>query len=497
MCNDTTYYKCADKSACRARFVVRGTVGSYSTNIHTHPQHTLEIAKNELKQALKVASAESFEGYKAVFDKVCLRPEHREAAKHVLYASVQASMRNARSKCFPRAPTTALEFDKLMMTDNATGFRTICGEAFYHGCVGVKGRGITLFFVVPGTIAALKEAESTTLFFDGTYKTKPTIFKQLIMAYAKIQEKVFPLAFMPSEIGAATTNEYAAIMEKLVAIMPTVAVVATISDFEKSLMKACRAVFESATHHGCLFHYKQAVRRHIVQLGVLQTSSEYYKYRLAMQLPHLPAHLIPTGIEIVITYLKAKAHDKIIADKFGKYLKTQWIKQIDPKIYSTYRMEITSNNAAESFHAKMLREIGVNPTPWIFVEKIICLSKTTALDIERGSNYLYKRQQTERQLLVNKLSKKFDADGNVMAFLMALNAKNKNIELGCINLEEKEEAVQLDVLEECIICAKCASVTLTPCGHKPYCRVCVWKAVSDNPKCPICGTLWNGIQKDN
>lgn len=100
-------------------------------------------------------------------------------------------MRRARSQCFPRTPTSASDFHDLMMTVKADVFRKIDNEMFYRGCVNDS---TTMIFTVPATLSALRGAESTVLSFDGTFKTAPSIFGQLFMAYAEVNDKVCSIA---------------------------------------------------------------------------------------------------------------------------------------------------------------------------------------------------------------------------------------------------------------------------------------------------------------
>lgn len=68
-----------------------------------------------------------------------------------------------------------------------------------------------------------------------------------------------PLAFMPTQMGAPNTDQYVSVLRKLVSFLPPVEIAGTVTDFEKALINACRIVFPQATHHGCLFHYKQVI----------------------------------------------------------------------------------------------------------------------------------------------------------------------------------------------------------------------------------------------
>ncbi|XP_062702222.1 uncharacterized protein LOC109413101 isoform X1 [Aedes albopictus] len=470
--------------------LTRGTTGAYKCSNHSHPNHTLDIAKAELKKALKEASCQSLEGYRAVFDRVCNMTEHKYAAAHMTYASVVSSMQSARSKCFPRVPKSANDFHNLMQQEKSISFRNINGKQFYHGC-----KENTLFFVVPATLEALSKTASTVLYFDGTYKTKPSIFNQLFMAYAELDHKVFPLAYMPSEHGAPNELQYCSILEHLLSIMPPVTVVGTVTDFEKALVKACRAIFPTATHQGCLFHFKQAVRRRIISdLHVQPTSPEYKHYRMAMQLAHLPPSKMVEGVDTVISHIKRNTSNQEKADSFDSYLRRTWLRNVSPHVYSTYHVPTTSNNAAEAYHSKMLDQIGLSPAAWVFVEKNINMANTTEIDIARVQNLPYKRQQSERQEFVNICTAAFDRDGNLSKFLEALNSNKKNEIFGSHPIVEKE---LLEALDDCVLCSKCASVSLIPCNHKTYCEECALPAIMKNTKCPVCASPWLGFVKDS
>lgn len=83
---------------------------TYKYSRHSHSNHTLKIAKAELKKALKEAGCQNFEGYRVVFDRVCNKPEDKYAATHVTYASIVSAIQSSRAKCFPRTPKSAHDF---------------------------------------------------------------------------------------------------------------------------------------------------------------------------------------------------------------------------------------------------------------------------------------------------------------------------------------------------------------------------------------------------
>lgn len=94
---------------------------------------------------------------------------------------------------------------------------------------------------------------------------------------------------------------------------------------------------------------------------------KYGVYRIVLQLPHLPAEKIPQGINFVMKHIRKNINDNTKGAAFEQYLRSQWLSNVPHHVYSAYRVGTSSNNAAESYHAKMLREIGESPSSWLFV----------------------------------------------------------------------------------------------------------------------------------
>ena len=69
-------------------------------------------------------------------------------------------------------------------------------------------------------------------------------------------------------------------------------------DFESACWRALAEVFPEATLHGCVFHWKQAVWRHIQEAGLQtaynQKNATFKLLSQLMALPYLPSLAIPT-----------------------------------------------------------------------------------------------------------------------------------------------------------------------------------------------------------
>ena len=71
-----------------------------------------------------------------------------------------------------------------------------------------------------------------------------------------------------------------------------------------------------------------------------------------MAIPFLPASLIhPTFGFLQMPTLEVTEMEKL--EKLKKYFQKRWLSQIKPEELSIYELNITSNNAAESYHSKL------------------------------------------------------------------------------------------------------------------------------------------------
>lgn len=68
-----------------------------------------------------------------------------------------------------------------------------------------------------------------------------------------------------------------------------------------------------------------------------------------------------------------------------------------------------------------------------------------ALEISRGDQALmYRRQQSERQKVVQLCTAAFDEDGDVQKFLLSLNDSKKNIECCSMQMADNDLIIALD-----------------------------------------------------
>ena len=136
-------------------------------------------------------------------------------------------------------------------------------------------------------------------------------------------------------------------------------------DFEKGLMKAIDQQFPRGKINGCLFHWKQAIRRKMLSLKIDQ---EYVGHAMTKNcidiLTIIPRdEILVKGIPYVRSILEAEdlnlsSDDCVKWDVFWIYFKSFWcsslefiatwnIKDVDDK---NRKMQNRTNNALESYN---------------------------------------------------------------------------------------------------------------------------------------------------
>lgn len=82
-------------------------------------------------------------------------------------------------------------------------------------------------------------------------------------------------------------------------------------------------------------------------------------------LPFLPSREINRTALMIQHSLSVTAMEFL--ERFFEYWTRQWSTTITPEGISIYGLENRTNNAIESFHATLLRVVGIRPQPWEFI----------------------------------------------------------------------------------------------------------------------------------
>lgn len=217
----------------------------------------------------------------------------------------------------------------------------------------------------PDLIHKLKHGP-THVFIDCTFACVPKDFSQclVIMGHDKATSMYVPIFYVL--LQSKKERVYMQALQLCMAASDDqMQVISSTCDFEKGLMNAVKSEFKAPVV-GCEFHWKQAMRRKLLELGVdKDTISNLMNSNGLIN--------ILTGIPIAeveskgIPYIRASFNEGPHVEKFNtfwKYFKDTWMNQYDPCVWNVYdslhnsdtmdsRILNRTNNPLERFNRKL------------------------------------------------------------------------------------------------------------------------------------------------
>ena len=159
-------------------------------------------------------------------------------------------------------------------------------------------------------------AQSPMWYMDGTFKVVPTLFRQLYVIRAPLDESAITCiyAFMASKTEESYMELFQIINDKCIALGTNLDPTTVMLDFEKAMMNAILRFFGAHVEvKACFFHLCQSSWRKIQELGLSQEyiNDDDIKLFCGMLdgLAFLPGNLVSAGMQ----YLKANTPNRFDA----------------------------------------------------------------------------------------------------------------------------------------------------------------------------------------
>ena len=234
------------------------------------------------------------------------------------------------------------------------------------------------------TLAMLNQ-DHTYLYLDGTFKVAPQHFCQLWIICGHVLEstEATPLAYFLLE--DKSTPSYSKCLEILVRNCPRLSVDTVVCDFEVAEHNATKTHLPGADIQGCLFHFKQALRKRFIKL------TEFHKdpaLKAELQtlygLAFVPEADVPAAWEV----LKGRVTHPSAAPVL-QYFEETWIKSstFPINMWNVYDAVLTggprTNNYSEGNNNSLSRAIGCsNPSGELLAKGLTKFNETAELHIE-------------------------------------------------------------------------------------------------------------------
>ena len=258
---------------------------------------------------------------------------------------------------------------------------------------------------------------SKSWYIDGTFSVVGKPFQQLLSIHCFVKcdscVKQIPLAYVL--MSRRKTKDYSAVLLALISRMPGVSVRSVTSDFERALWRAVSAVFPNVEHHGCTFHWTQAVYRKIQSLGLASAyQSDRSTHKLCRQLMALP--LIPaTDIPSVVADLRKQAFSESLRSLFD-YVDKTWLQNLvwPPSAWCAYRRAIRTNNDVEGWHYRLKRKARSCHLPlYVLIRLMHEESQVCSMHVKLVSDRKLKRTQKRKYLELHSRLNKLWGSSNV------------------------------------------------------------------------------------
>jgi hypothetical protein len=231
-----------------------------------------------------------------------------------------------------------------------------------------------LLFATQANIRRLSQAPFWVM--DGTFKTVPTVFRQLYTIHAPVggeNSRILPLVY--SLMTSKSGEIYKCLFEELVdfaadndiILQPSI----ILTDFELASIKASHQVFPNVENNGCFFHLCQSGWRKIQACGLATRYSDDEQFSLMLRhlfaLAFLPPQEIPEAFDILKLEIPPEANEVVqwfeenyVHGKIRRRLRNENVVRsaplFPPQLWSVYNlneMEIprTQNNV-EAWHRR-------------------------------------------------------------------------------------------------------------------------------------------------
>ncbi|KAK1930487.1 hypothetical protein P3T76_014158 [Phytophthora citrophthora] len=208
--------------------------------------------------------------------------------------------------------------------------------------------------------------DNVSLFLDATFRCVPASFYQciVVMVYDRGSRCYVPCV----TILSTTKTEWfwrRALHGVQVCTKMSMQPGTITCDYERAVLNAARDQFPESTTVGCLFHFKQAVRRRMQKLYIpteeISVAMRRHMLDILTVLPH--DQIDPQGIEHVVALIKEALAEKESTyseakwTQFWDYFRRTWIVQIPPHLWNVRgidkRIVNRTNNPLERYNREL------------------------------------------------------------------------------------------------------------------------------------------------
>lgn len=401
---NTRYLKCAlFRDGCPGTARIKGEPeGLTELQEHNHDEEAYKMSKHAVGLNVRGKSKDDTAlSIREIFDKSTGQaPNQNLTMEQFGFQQLQSGMYKSRRSRLPPQPVSTNNFADIVQ-------QSPFGQ-FTKGSVEHEGEISYIFF--SHEINHIW-SHITDINLDGTFFTCPGLWKQFYTVCGTYSSNSFPLIFIL--MTGKSEALYTKIFYKLKELLPTFCPKNAMADFEMAVRKSLLQVFPDIKVSGCLFHHQQCLYKKVQNSGFSNSYAQNPVFRrwikAVMSLPSLPLENIEPTYQLLCGQDCGLTQDlRPNLEKFKNYYQRTWLARYLPEHICVSGLENITNNACESFHAKMKRRVKVHhPSIWVFLEKLQELANSTSTDIVRvESTVIISREPMKETVRVQAMRKR-------------------------------------------------------------------------------------------
>lgn len=253
--NETTRWRCQTRKCLGVLYIdTNGIITNQEQ--HNHEANIMKCQRILINYKIQQRAKNSKIRHNDIIIEETKNISNETIAHLAKFSTLRDSITRKRNRSLNFIPNEIADIPKLLSFDHQ-------GNKFLRFDSGVNSKSRIIIFA-----SSYKEkyiAKSKVWLVDGTFKTSPHNFYQLLIMHGVVFGRSFPLLYILMSDKSESSYKYAFTeIKKLFTISPRV----IISDLEKSLLNAINFCFPNVKSYLCLFHFGQSIWRKIQSLNL-------------------------------------------------------------------------------------------------------------------------------------------------------------------------------------------------------------------------------------
>lgn len=325
---------------------------------HSHPQEDLLISEREItQQIVSVVVADPCAPVRAAYDNVVANVGPGSSQGIPSFAAIERTLRRKRNASFPPLPRVIHDVD-------ISNEWSLTWKDKEHLSLIDNQWGIVVFLTDKN---ARLLSHCTTIFVDGTFRTAPHPYTQLVTIHGMYMNCVVPLCFCLST--GKTVAQYRQLFRHVREKIRTLCRRRwnphyVICDFELPLITAAESEFIGCRVRGCYFHFSQSLWRKVQALGLVSAyrsnTSDGRKLKKCIQkimaIGFLPTVSVRTSFENYVAstrVIRLQIQFRRLAE-FVQYVYAVYVgpnATFRPPMWNVFtrNMDVRTNNSVEGY----------------------------------------------------------------------------------------------------------------------------------------------------